>query len=624
MISEKELINLLEDILVEESVVDLPEDTSDFSTELDDPNSGAAWVKEGIVFVRDPVGEGSLATIAPGPGVELYVKGVLQCEPVQVSSADHIEVKLSKQEFDGKYKLELKKDKMEANLIVEPTRILNYKLVYQKPQQHLLLKTVLRERLVSPLNIDQLKELLAEANVVTGVDFGEAIRLIYNPEQTRVIVARGLPPEPSVDEKVEILFPNNFKFTPVIKEDGTVDFYNIKNISCVDQGTLLAQKQPGIPGKPGQNVCGEVVLPPPPRKLVLRAGKGAVLSEDGNKVFAKSSGRPINRKAGQAYLISVEDVLVHEGDVNLRTGNLRFKGSLLMVCGNVHDSMTVQATGLIAINGIVSGAKVVAYDNICIGGNTINSMVSAGIDERLLQNLLAHIDSMEKGFKKIIEIINLLTAQEMVKSARVSYGYLLKLVIEKKLKEIPETMAELNKLYKYSFVDLPDEIEKVMLSANRVLADPYRFASEEGLFKLLQGIEFVREYFMGNSMLKANLDLAGAVNCQLFATGDVTIYSQGCFNTTIQAGGSVKINGVFRGGEIRAGGNVLIVEAGTERGVKTVIEAGKKSVVRIYQCNEGVTIKLGTKVGQIMNKAKSLVVSLNKNGELQINSYNSE
>ena len=77
MISEKELINLLEDILVEESVVDLPEDNSDFSTELDAPNSGAAWVKEGIVFVRDPVGEGSLATIAPGPGVELYVNGVL-------------------------------------------------------------------------------------------------------------------------------------------------------------------------------------------------------------------------------------------------------------------------------------------------------------------------------------------------------------------------------------------------------------------------------------------------------------------------------------------------------------------------------------------------------------------
>ncbi|MFZ5647692.1 MAG: DUF342 domain-containing protein [Bacillota bacterium] len=624
MILEKELIRLLENILpVEDSVVDLPEDTSDFSKEINDPNSGVAWVKEGIVFVRDPEGEGSLATITPGQGVDLYVNSVLQKDRVQVSSADRIEVKLAKKEFPGKFKLELTKDKMEAYLIVEPTRMLTHKLVCQKPQQHLVLKTVVREKLVSPLNLEQFKELLSEANVVTGADFGEAVRLIYNPEQARVLVARGIPPGPPVDEKVEIQYPQNFKFTPVIKEDGTVDYYNLKNICCVEEGALLAQKHSGIPGTPGQNVCGEVVLPPPPRKVVLRAGKGAVLSEDGNKIFAKRSGRPINRKAGQVHLISVEDVLIHEGDVDLRTGNLRFKGSLLMVYGNVHNSMAVQATGLILINGIVSGARVNAYDNICIGGNTINSTVNAGVDEGLLQNLLFHIDIIEKGFKKIVEIIRFLTAHERVKTAGVNYGYLLKLVIEKKLKEIPKTMPELNKLIKSSFVDLPDEIEKVMLSANRVLTNPYRFASEEELFKLLQGIEFMRDYFIGRSMLKGNLDIAGAVNCQLFATGDVTIHSQGCFNTTIQAGGSVKINGVFRGGEIRAGGNVLIVEAGTERGVKTVIEAGKKSVVRIYQCNEGITIKIGTKVGQIMNKAKSLVVALDKNGELQITDINS-
>jgi len=619
MITENELVNLLEGIAIGESTENLQTDLKDLATEPD-PDSGVAWVRDGMVFVRDPVGGDSFATITPRPGAELLVNGVLQENSVQVSSADRIEIRLAEQEFPGKCRLEISEDRMEAGLTINPARIASHKLLHQKPQRRLVLKTVVTERLESPLNFEQLREILHKANVVVGLDFSGAIRLIYNPEQARVTVARGTPPEPPVDEKVEVLFPLDFKLVPVVKEDGKADFHNIKNVISVEEGALLACKKPGSPGKPGLNVCGEVVPPPQPRRVMLRAGKGAVLSAEGDKVFAGRTGRPVYRKAGQIHLVDVENVLIHEGDVDVGTGNVRFKGSLLVVRGNVLESMTVQATGIAAISGIVSGARVVAYENISIGGNTTNSVVSAGIAEEILQYLRSLIDSLEKGFDHVVKIIGVLASLEKVKNAGVGYGYLFKLVLEKKQTDIPEAMERLQKMLKSSFADLPGEVEEVVLLAGRIMADPYHFAGKEELLKLLKGLGFIRDYFTDRSTLKANLDIVGTVNCQLFATGDVTIHSQGCFNTTVQAGGDIKIGGVFRGGEIRAGGNITISEAGTERGVKTVIEAGVKSVVRIHRCHGGVTIKLGLRMCRVMDKVNGLVAALDKAGDLVCNS----
>ncbi|MCL5935736.1 MAG: hypothetical protein M1543_04550, partial [Firmicutes bacterium] len=73
--------------------------------------------------------------------------------------------------------------------------------------------------------------------------------------------------------------------------------------------------------------------------------------------------------------------------------------------------------------------------------------------------------------------------------------------------------------------------------------------------------------------------------------------------------------------EIHAGGNVLIDEAGTETGVKTIIETSKKSMVRIQLCYEGVTIRVGKKVGHVKDKVMSLVAKLNSEGNLEINFF---
>ncbi|BAF60877.1 hypothetical protein PTH_2696 [Pelotomaculum thermopropionicum SI] len=619
MISEKEIIRILEEALTED-VVGLSDNTIARSSETD-IKSGAAWVKDGRIYVRDPADSGEMATIIPVPEIDLYVNGVLCRDKVQVSSADLIETKSFKRVIDGKCWIELTNDKMEAFLVVEPSRVITHYLIDQEPHAHLYLKTLQKEELKSPLDVKQLMEMLFKENVVVGVDLSEVVKVMDKPGKVRVTIARGEPPEPSVDEKVEIFFPQENDFAPVIKEDGRVDYYNIKNIICVEEGALLAQKHPGVMGRPGRNVCGEVVLSPPPRNVILRAGKGAVLSEDGSKVVACKSGRPVLQRLGRIYLISVEDVLVHNGDVGIETGNILFNGSLVIVRGNVRESMTVGTTGIIEVDGIVSGARVAAYDRVHIEGNAINSIVNAGLSREFLKEVLACIASLEKDIKKIINVMSLPAFQSAVRKAGISYGYLLKLMIEKKLVSLPAILENLDNLFKTLFLGVPEELEKVFIACRRLLADPYQFISKENLCWILQSIKLAEDYFKSRKTKKANLEIGGAINCHIRATGDVTIRGKGCFNTVINAEGNVRINGVFRGGEIYAGGSVIIGEAGAELGVRTIIEAGERGTVTIGECNEGVIIRIGRRMGRIIGRINGLKAALDVNGNLQINSY---
>lgn len=96
MISEKKLVNLLKKISFDHEIAIVP---ANKNIPAPAPGCGAAWVKEGKIFVRDPEGQGEPATLTPTQGVELYVNGVLQGGQVPALSTDKIEVKLIQREL---------------------------------------------------------------------------------------------------------------------------------------------------------------------------------------------------------------------------------------------------------------------------------------------------------------------------------------------------------------------------------------------------------------------------------------------------------------------------------------------------------------------------------------------
>ena len=94
-------------------------------------------------------------------------------------------------------------------------------------------------------------------------------------------------------------------------------------------------------------------MSPTPREVVLSAGEGAILTKDGKRVVATRSGRPTMSRRRNKFKVSVVNELVHAGDVDLSSGNIGFKGDVLIL-GNVTENMLVESKQDIKINGLVS------------------------------------------------------------------------------------------------------------------------------------------------------------------------------------------------------------------------------------------------------------------------------
>jgi uncharacterized protein (DUF342 family) len=202
-----------------------------------------------------------------------------------------------------------------------------------------------------------------------------------------VIVAIGKHPTAPTDDEVTLEFDPDPQPQPEIGEDDRADFRELGLLQNVSAGDVLALRIPGRPGNPGVDVYGREVAPKPVRYLPLPAGRGTVVSEDGLQLLASGEGQVVLGRDGRVAVLPVYHV---KGDVDFSTGNIDFRGSVV-VMENVLTGFTVKATGNIEVRGIVEAANLVAGGDIIvrggIQGSTRSSVVADGsVRARYLQN----------------------------------------------------------------------------------------------------------------------------------------------------------------------------------------------------------------------------------------------
>ncbi|MBO6242510.1 MAG: DUF342 domain-containing protein [Butyrivibrio sp.] len=186
-----------------------------------------------------------------------------------------------------------------------------------------------------------------------------------------ILICRGKPVKQGENASVEYHFNANLRAKPTLREDGSVDYFNLNLINNVNEGDLLATLHPEVPGEPGINVFGETIKPAMVKSTYIKYGKNTVLSEDKLTLRAETSGH-VTVKEGK---ITVSDVLTLE-NVDVSTGNINYEGSVV-VKGVVATNFSVKAGGNIVVKGIVEGATLDAGSNIILecgakaGGNII-------------------------------------------------------------------------------------------------------------------------------------------------------------------------------------------------------------------------------------------------------------
>lgn len=202
---------------------------------------------------------------------------------------------------------------------------------------------------------------LAHKNIVSGID-EEAISAFFENRQycTDIVVARGKEPRHGEDAHIEYFFNVDLKVKPTLKDDGSVDFFNLNTINHCNKDDLLARLIPEDLGEAGMDVCGEKIKPREVHRAYLKFGKNIRLGEDGLEIYSEVNGHVtlVDDKVFVANVFEVENV-------DNSTGNIEYEGSV-QINGNVCENFSVKAKGNVEIRGVVEGAYVEAGGDIII------------------------------------------------------------------------------------------------------------------------------------------------------------------------------------------------------------------------------------------------------------------
>lgn len=237
---------------------------------------------------------------------------------------------------------------------------------------------------------------LAAAGVSFGVDSAAVTAAVAEAaragQSVRRIVARGRPPEPGADARIEhhaaLLRAGG---QPRQRQDGSVDYFDLGLVQNIEVGTVLAKKIPATKGRPGLTVTGTEVPPRPGRDLPLLAGEGAQLQADGLQVVAAETGHALL----QSGRVQVSRVFAVRGHVGPSTGNIDFAGSVV-VRGNIAAGYSIKASHDVEVQGGIESGSVEAGGNVVVqygirGGGGKGSVRAGGaVQARFVENADVH------------------------------------------------------------------------------------------------------------------------------------------------------------------------------------------------------------------------------------------
>jgi uncharacterized protein (DUF342 family) len=129
----------------------------------------------------------------------------------------------------------------------------------------------------------------------------------------------------------------------------------------VVQGQVLAVKIPAEKGTAGRTITGKVIPAKNGRDIAIPLGKNVSVGPDDVSIISDMNGQVI-LSGGK---INVEPVFTVKGNVNIKTGNIIFLGTVI-VTGNVEDGYSVKAAGNIEVNGTVEKAELDAEGDIIV------------------------------------------------------------------------------------------------------------------------------------------------------------------------------------------------------------------------------------------------------------------
>lgn len=231
-----------------------------------------------------------------------------------------------------------------------------------------------------PLTVEEIVSRLSEAGITTGLLMDNIRRMCASTRPLKgIVVAKAVKPGAGENARIETYVSVSGRNRAQEREDGSVDFHDLGEISSVDKGRKLYRRIPPAVGKPGYDVMGNEISGLPGKDIRVVLGNGMAFDEqDPNLVIASIEGELILKNG----VLHISEFHAVKGDVDFSTGNIKFKGSI-RIGGAVRAGFSVEAGGNIQINGNIEDATVISGNDITVSGGfagTGQGRVKAGRD----------------------------------------------------------------------------------------------------------------------------------------------------------------------------------------------------------------------------------------------------
>lgn len=208
---------------------------------------------------------------------------------------------------------------------------------------------------------ESLLEFLEEQGVRYGL-IEESIERVLNGESynNAVLIARGSMPNRGKDGWYKYYFRTEPDKTPMVLQDGSVDYQNMEWFETVTRGQKLAYYYPAEEGEAGYTVKGVRLPAQKGMEKGRLQGKGIHLESDQRTYYAASGG--IITLEGNR--LDITPLLVLK-DVTHLKGNVSFDG-IVHITGNVGKGTEIAAGDDIVIDGYVEAATLRSSGSIVL------------------------------------------------------------------------------------------------------------------------------------------------------------------------------------------------------------------------------------------------------------------
>ncbi|MBT5774899.1 MAG: DUF342 domain-containing protein [Dehalococcoidia bacterium] len=217
------------------------------------------------------------------------------------------------------------------------------------------------------VSASQIRKQLGEQGIVYGVLNDALSAFADRTELTSMVqVAQGLPAVEGQDARIDIVeavLLATANHEPVKLEDGSVDHHATMAQQFVEEGTLIATRQPPIEGRDGEDIMGNPKTARAVRDQALESLVGENTEVRGEELLATGPGRPVQRGSK----IDVLPVFVVDGDLDYSVGNVDFAGDVT-VRGDVKPGFSIVATGAVTVSGMTEHARIRAGGDISLQG----------------------------------------------------------------------------------------------------------------------------------------------------------------------------------------------------------------------------------------------------------------